>query len=227
MCRTRTLRVFLFAFILFNIFDVLRIHHNLSREPTHTKTTAAAARRQLTSRPRERIYIAGMHFNNGDILKKHWNNAVIELTELFGPENVFVSIYESGSWDDTKQVLFDLDRQLESRGVPRRVEVSDVTHKDEMSRHDKGEGWIDTPRNRRELRRIPYLAKIRNKTLQDLFELHKNGTTFDKVLFLNDVVFTVSFPIERKCCCVVENVQLTGVGWIDGRCSQPLGYQRW
>lgn len=185
MFRTRLLRVLIFAFFLFNIFDVLRIHHNLASERAQTKP-------RKTGRPRERIYIAGMHFNNGDILKKHWNKAVIELTEYFGPENVFVSIFESGSWDDTKEVLYDLDRELASRNVPRRLEVSHVTHKDEMSSTDKGDGWIDTKRNKKELRRIPYLAKLRNKTLQDLLDLYKNGTTFDKVLFLNDVVFTVS-----------------------------------
>jgi hypothetical protein len=133
-----------------------------------------------------------MHFNNAEILKSHWNNAVIGLTEKFGPKNVFVSIFESGSWDDSKEVLRDLDRELEKLGVPHRIEVSDKTHQDELDNGDKGEGWIDTPRDKRELRRIPYLSRLRNKTIKDLLELHKQGTEFDKVLFLNDVVFTVN-----------------------------------
>ncbi|KMQ81604.1 polysaccharide export protein, partial [Lasius niger] len=118
--------------------------------------------------------------------------AVIRLTEAFGPQNVYVSIYESGSWDDSKEMLADLDRELHRRGVPHRVDMSDVTHRDEMTKadSDKGEGWVDTPRNMRELRRIPYLARLRNKTIQDLLDLHDRGVAFDKVLFLNDVIFS-------------------------------------
>lgn len=144
-------------------------------------------------RRRERIYIASMHWNNAEVLRNYWNDAVIQLTETFGADNVFVSIYESGSWDDSKEALQTLDAELEKRNVPRRVEVSDTTHYDEITKpkEERGEGWIDTSRGERELRRIPYLAKLRNKTIQDLVELSKKGTTFDKVLFLNDVVFTV------------------------------------
>lgn len=189
--RSRTPKIFLVLFCIINILDVLRIHHNIAINDN--------AKPSRSSRPHERVYIASMHFNNGKILKEHWNDAVLKLTETLGPENVFVNIFESGSWDDSKQVLQQLDRELEKRGVPRRVEVSDVTHRDEIARDEKGEGWVDTPRGLRELRRIPYLAKLRNKTLKDLFELKEKGITFDKVLFLNDVVFTVSTAPILAC----------------------------
>lgn len=187
--RLRITRVALLLFLLFNFLDVLRIHHNLGHSHVqHRRKSESPSRR-----PHERIYIASMHFNNGEILKSHWNDAVIGLTETFGPKNVFVSIFESGSWDDSKAVLQQLDRDLEKRGVPHRVEVSDITHQDELDSEHKGEGWIDTPRKKRELRRIPYLSRLRNKTIKDLLDLHKQGIEFDKVLFLNDVVFTVSY----------------------------------
>jgi hypothetical protein len=105
---------------------------------------------------------------------------------------MFVSVHESGSWDDSKSLLRGLDRELERRAVPRRIVISDVTHKDELLNENKGEGWIDTARGKRELRRIPYLARLRNQVLQDLFDMHKKGINFDKVIFLNDVVFKVS-----------------------------------
>ena len=41
-----------------------------------------------------------------------------------------------------------------------------------------------------ELRRIPYLARLRNLVMEPLFEMKKSGQTVDKILFLNDVVFT-------------------------------------
>ncbi|KAK5990768.1 hypothetical protein PT974_09040 [Cladobotryum mycophilum] len=180
--RGRTTRLILLFFFLLNFLDILRIHHNVAYGDRQ--------RPRWLSRPRERIYIASMHWNNEAILRSHWNDAVIRLTETFGPENVFVSIYESGSWDDSKGALLDLDKELKKRNVPRRVEVSDTTHLDEISNPKKGDGWIDTSRGKRELRRIPYLARLRNKTIKDLVDLSKKGITFDKVLFLNDVVFT-------------------------------------
>ncbi|POR36522.1 Uncharacterized protein TPAR_03228 [Tolypocladium paradoxum] len=180
--RWRTSRLLLLLFCLINVLDVLRVHHRLAHG--HRRSQPGP------SRPHERVYIASMHFNNGHVLRNHWNDAVVRLTEAFGPRNVFVSIYESGSWDDSKEVLRGLAAELERRDVPHRVDISDVTHHDEMTREDKGDGWIDTPRNKKELRRIPYLARLRNKTIKDLLELHDKGVTFDKVLFLNDVIFT-------------------------------------
>ncbi|KAL6694867.1 glycosyltransferase family 69 protein [Trichoderma pleuroticola] len=189
LIRWRTTRVVLFLLLMINFIDILRIHNKIVHgDREHLLRSGRGA-----ARPRERIYIASMHWNNAKVLKEYWNDAVIQLTETFGADNVFVSVFESGSWDDSKEALRELDSELERRNVPRRVEVSDTTHYDEISKaeKDRGEGWIDTARGKRELRRIPYLAKLRNKTIQDLVELSKKGITFDKVLFLNDVVFTV------------------------------------
>lgn len=82
-------------------------------------------------------------------------------------------------------------------GAARNITLSDRTHRDEVSAVPVGEGWVDTPRGRKELRRIPYLAALRNRTLRDLVELYEQGIEFDKVLFLNDVVFTVGCLLFR------------------------------
>lgn len=187
--RWRATRIALLLLFLINVFDILRIQRDIVHgDREHGLRSGSGAMRR-----RERIYIASMHWNNAEVLKDYWNDAVIKLTETFGADNVFVSIYESGSWDDSKEALQSLDEELEKRNVPRRVEVSDTTHYDEITKpkSERGEGWIDTSRGERELRRIPYLAKLRNKTIQDLIDLSEKGITFDKVLFLNDVVFTV------------------------------------
>ncbi|PHH88669.1 hypothetical protein CDD83_7237 [Cordyceps sp. RAO-2017] len=181
--RWRTVRAVLLLLCLANLLDVLRIHGELGRAPARRGGSGP-------SRAGERVYIASMHFNNGALLREHWNSALLRLTEALGPANVFVSVLESGSWDDSKELLRGLDGELARRGVPRRVELSDVTHRDELARPDRGEGWVETGRRRRELRRIPYLARLRNRTIRDLVELHDRGVVFDKVLFLNDVVFT-------------------------------------
>lgn len=81
------------------------------------------------------------------ILRSHWNNAIVELARKFGADNVFVSVYESGSWDNTKGALQELDQALEKLGVSRNITLSDVTHRDEIAESNAvGPGWIDTPR---------------------------------------------------------------------------------
>ncbi|KAI9932282.1 hypothetical protein ASPWEDRAFT_27448 [Aspergillus wentii DTO 134E9] len=180
--RRRLVQYLLISLIAWTLLETLYIHHQVSVVDS-----------VQPSRPRqfERIFIASTHWNNEPILRSHWNNAVVELAKIFGAENVFVSVYESGSWDNSKGALRDLDAQLEQLGVRRKFTLSETTHQDEISAPPASEGWIDTPRGKKELRRIPYLARLRNLTLKPLEELAEQGITFDKVLFLNDVVFTV------------------------------------
>jgi hypothetical protein len=180
--RHRTFRILFSLFVAWNAFNLLQIHLQLSKAETPDKRL---------SRRVERVYIASLHWNNEAILRSHWNNAVVELAKTLGPENVFISVYESGSWDDSKGALRELDGQLERLGVSRNITLSETTHLDEISRQPTRHGWIETPRGRTELRRIPYLARLRNLTLRPLEELLEQGKIFDKILFLNDVVFTV------------------------------------
>ena len=146
----------------------------------------------------DRIFIASMHWNNEFVIRSHWSTAVLDLVKHFGADNVYISISESGSWDNTKGALRELDLQLGELGVERSIDMLETTHKDEIE-HTPGsneEGWIWTSRGRKELRRIPYLAGIRNRVMEKLNQLAEgsNGQdarTFDKILWLNDVIFTV------------------------------------
>lgn len=154
----------------------------------------ALVREGLKEPPRlgeEKIFIASIHWNNEAILKSHWNQAVIDLAKEIGRENVYVSVQESGSWDDSKGALRDLDRQLQEAGISRKITLDNTTHFDEITRVpvEDEPGWIRTPRGNLELRRIPYLAKLRNLAMEPLYDLKKAGLKFDKILFLNDVVF--------------------------------------
>lgn len=178
--RSRVFRAFLLLFALFCIVDVLsltsaRQHQNLPAKSPNVRG--------------QKIFIASIHWNNEPILRSNWSLAVLDLVAYFGPENVYVSIYESGSWDDSKEALRLLDNDLETKGVRRTVKLNETTHADELKK-PATDGWIQTPRGKKELRRIPYLSKLRNLALEPLNNLG-DGMKFDKVLFLNDVVFTV------------------------------------
>ncbi|KAL8907525.1 MAG: hypothetical protein Q9171_005817 [Xanthocarpia ochracea] len=138
---------------------------------------------------KESIFIASIHWNNEAILRSHWNQAILQLVEYFGSKNVYVSILESGSWDDSKGALRLLDSQLGRQSIGRTIILDDTTHADEIARNPGSNGWIDTATGKKELRRIPYLARLRNRSLEPLVQLSEKGIKFDKILFLNDVVF--------------------------------------
>jgi hypothetical protein len=149
----------------------------------------------------EKIFIASIHRNTEYALRIFWNEALLNLIQYLGPENVYVSIIESGSQDDTKGALRDLQEELGKLGVgtmfdlgmdmyEQADELANVPEPDE----DRG-GWIFTGRGRSgwEMRRIPYLARLRNRAMEPLAGLSP-GRRFGKVLWINDVVFTVCGP---------------------------------
>lgn len=142
----------------------------------------------------ERIFIASIHWNNEAILRSNWNRAVLDLTKYLGAERVFVAVLEGGSWDGSKAALQELDVELQQMRIPTSFIFDDATHKDATERIPAAgeEGWIWTPRGRRELRRIPYLAKLRNRVMEEMQKASSSDSRpFTKVLWLNDVVFTV------------------------------------
>jgi len=115
-----------------------------------------------------------------------------------GTENVFVSILESGSLEDTKGALMELKGELDALGVGNKVELGITSDEQVQSLldvpgEDHREGWNFTGREEEgwEVRRIPYLAGLRNRAMEPLGVLKEEGRTFDRVLWINDVVFTV------------------------------------
>ena len=178
----RCLIIFAFILIIGTITEVLVVHYALGR---------ATATEPINFFQQQKVFIAAIHWNNEEVLRQSWIPTLVELTERIGPENVFVSIYESGSWDDTKEALRHLDFMLADSGIPKKIVLDDATHLDEISKSPSDDGWIETPRGRTELRRIPYLSRLRNVAMQPFYELYEAGFAFDKILFLNDVVFEV------------------------------------
>ncbi|KAJ6097645.1 hypothetical protein N7499_002019 [Penicillium canescens] len=171
---------------------------NRGRIPTNPNptNTPKANKPHHVPTTKERIYIASVNWNNEAILRSHWSRALLELSSELGPENIFISVYESGSYDNTKGALRELDWELERLRIPRNVTLSPVTHEDEIAAPARGEGWVNTVGGGKQLRRVPYLARVRNLGLLPLYDLARQGITFDKILFLNDVVFTPSDVFE-------------------------------
>ncbi|KAB8303390.1 hypothetical protein EYC80_004819 [Monilinia laxa] len=152
----------------------------------------------------ETIFIAAIFRRSELMLRQNWSAAIISLVKHLGPKNVYVSVLESGSWDGTKAALMDLDKMLGEVGVERTIDLGmdREAQLEELKRVPaEGEdrsGWLYTGREESEsgweMRRIPYLARLRNKAMEPLLKIWDKGRgrKFDRVLWINDVVFTTT-----------------------------------
>ncbi|KAI4122946.1 MAG: hypothetical protein LQ347_006325, partial [Umbilicaria vellea] len=130
--RTRYTRAALLLFLLFFFVDLLSLSWIFSRQPAPAVLPSG--------QPAERIYIASIHWNNELILRSNWSKAVLELAQHLGPENIYISMYESGSRDDSKGALRLLDTELGQLGVPRTVTLDETTHADELAKPPTSSG---------------------------------------------------------------------------------------
>ncbi|KAL4906916.1 hypothetical protein BDW74DRAFT_130069 [Aspergillus multicolor] len=168
--RRRLLQLFLLILVLWSTADVSLVHRHFHDEQVH-----------LDYRPpeRQRIFIAGVFWDKERTLPIQWNNAVVELANVFGADNIFVSVYESGGSFGTRDTLRELDGALESVGVQRKITIADPSPDNEALRNP--------PANRKH---IAASVRLRNLSLKPLYDLRDAGMFFDRVLFLSDVVFT-------------------------------------
>ena len=182
------LRAGLLALILFSSLEALHVRRYVAVSRDAARETEQ--RYRIFAAP-GKVFITGIFWNNEGVLRESIVPALLELSSYLGEGNVFISLHESGSGDGTKVVLRELDAELEKRGVERRISLSNTTHEDVLSAADKAANWITPPgSSHKEFRRIPFLARERNVALEPLSELAGSGRTFDKVLFINDVVFS-------------------------------------
>ncbi|CAF9936630.1 MAG: hypothetical protein HETSPECPRED_010394 [Heterodermia speciosa] len=171
--RTRLLRTALLLLTLFLLLDALTLSSLRRAIPPLVPSPPSPPRPPYPGPP---ILLASTHWNNAAILSSNWTSSLLALASYLGPRNLYVSIVESGSWDESGGLLRDLDRELGAMGVGRRVLTGGRSHKEEMER-PIGVGWVDTSGFRkggggggRELRRVPYLAGVRNRVMEVLGE---------------------------------------------------------
>jgi hypothetical protein len=150
----------------------------------------------------KKIFIASIARNSEYMLRLYWNTALVSLCTFLGPHNVYVSIVESGSLENTKGALIDLKTELDKIGVENRIILGeDAAKQVEMlettPEEGKRQGWIFTGNGTDgwEKRRIPHLAALRNKAMEPLVE--NDEQKWDRLLWINDVIFTVSLYIKE------------------------------
>lgn len=120
------------------------------------------------------IFIALNLFNNDDILPQ-FRRELLRLAAALGPSNVFVSVFENGSTDDTREHLATLQGELTAAGVAHRVTMADWGWRrfcgdipDPALASECASADCELLRLCPEHIRIPVMAAIRNQALLPL-----------------------------------------------------------
>ena len=125
----------------------------------------------------EKIFIAAsIRDRHGRLATGVWAEKILELVELLGPDNVFLSIYESDAGAVGRATLQELDARLT---FPHLLVFEEHLPYDVLP-------TVMLPDGTRRVKRIAYLAEVRNRALRPL---EVSDVRYDKLLFLNDVVF--------------------------------------
>lgn len=154
--------------------------------------------------PKPSVFIAAMLANCAPLLSKHWIPSLLELIDKLGHDNVFVSILENGSVDETRTLLLGLQQNLTQRRVASSFQFEEAFRdgikfqKDGLltrllGKEGTRENWIRMD-NGWFPRRISYLAEMRNMVLDPI---QSSSVRYDRVLFINDVIFSVSFRLGK------------------------------
>src|SRR4051812_30236277 len=107
----------------------------------------------------EKIFIAASILDrSGRLAKGVWADKILELVELLGPDNVFLSIYENDAGAVGRAALQELEERLT---FPHLLEFDDHLPADVFPS-------ITLPDGTLRIKRIAYLAEVRNRALRPL-----------------------------------------------------------
>lgn len=144
----------------------------------------------------EKVFIAASIYDKGGkLVDGAWGKATLGLVELLGPENVFLSIYESDSGAEA-QVAFN--------GFKDKIRCQhNLVFEDKLPIENLPK--VTLPDGSHRVKRMAYLAEARNRALRPLDE--PSNTKYDKLLFLNDVIFD---PIDAAQLLLSTNLDGNG-----------------
>lgn len=157
--------------------------------------------------PPHSVFVASLLRNNALILPT-FSVALLELSTFLQRRGVVsVSLYESGSTDETSVLVLDLAAALLSDGVRTFAVVNGST---------RGSGE----------HRISFLARLRNLALKPILDGRVTGV--DAVLFVNDVVFCAAGAAQLLRQVLVHGDDMAcGADFFFPKDSMPNFYDTW
>jgi len=137
-----------------------------------------------------KVFIAASIFDkDGSLATGRWGECVLALIKILGPNNVYLSIYENDAGRIAEEALNSLERRVECKHSLRydeHLDLNDVEH-------------VVLPDGTSRVKRVAYLSEARNRAL---LPLETAGVAYDRLLYLNDVVFD---PIEAAQLLFLTN----------------------
>lgn len=125
----------------------------------------------------EKIFIAASIYDvGGDLADGSWAKNVLDLIYLLGPDNTYLSIYENDAGLEAKNALTLLKQKVPCNNT--------LTFEDHLPLESVPH--ITLPDGTHRVKRISYLAEVRNKALKPLEDA---TIKYDKLLYLNDIFF--------------------------------------
>ncbi|KAL8738565.1 MAG: hypothetical protein Q9181_000672 [Wetmoreana brouardii] len=144
----------------------------------------------------EKIFVAASIYDKGGYLVNGaWGSALLDLIDILGNRNVFLSIYENDAGMQAEDALSKFKDRVPCPSeivFERHVSIKTIPS-------------VVLPDGSERTKRIAYLAAMRNRALRPLDKTSE--TRYDKLLFLNDVVFD---PIEAVQLLFSTNTKQTG-----------------
>ncbi|KAL4786768.1 cryptococcal mannosyltransferase 1-domain-containing protein [Aspergillus varians] len=198
-----------FGIILALLFLATTLLPSYSRPPPHYNALRDAIHNSATSgrgNPRnEKIFVAAsLYDRGGDIAGGAWGQSVLKLIELLGEENVFLSVYENDSGSVGAGALLDFEAHVPCN--------KSIVYEDNLNLNSSHS--VTVPGGSKRIRRIGYLAEVRNRALRPLDE-HPE-IQFDKLLYLNDVAFD---PVDALQLLFSTHVDDNGVAQYRAACA--------
>ena len=192
------------ASIFFPSYTVRPAHYNELRK--RAQENALPGRANPYS---ERVFIsAALYEEKGHLTSGVWGRKVLQLIDLLGADNVHLSIYEDNPDLKTKQSLVEFRETVPCKRFP--CSEFSLAHQTGNSTILFEELDLSTlphttlPNGDERLKRIAFLSEVRNRALAPI---NNHGVKFDKVLFINDVVFD---PVEATQLLFATNIDSTG-----------------
>ncbi|GFZ48035.1 hypothetical protein JCM24511_05783 [Saitozyma sp. JCM 24511] len=143
---------------------------------TYTSSRSDRIKRDLQGQQHKYFFAINL-YNSFDVIPDIFST-LFRTSAILGYHNVFVSIYENGSNDQTKALLRIFDALARTVGLRVIIRTSMRTR-----------GQFN--------HRIEYLAEVRNAAMVPLHELRDNeNEVFDSIVFMNDILPCVDDLLE-------------------------------
>lgn len=179
------------------LFDAAFLPSYTHRPPHYNELRRAALASTSPGRANPKnhsVFIAtSIYERNGTLTGGAWGRAVLGLIDLLGPQNVYLSLYENNPDPVSKEALRTLRQSVSCNATinDESLPMQDIPH-------------VTLPSGERRVKRIAFLAETRNRAL---LPLEDATIAFDRLLFINDVLFD---PVEAAQLLFSTNVDDSG-----------------